>query len=953
MSLQVIKDHGQLIDQLIDVAPGPARQKMVHENPELQNRNVALELADTVNRLAREDLTRAECAADAAMWVADLLNDDFCRARAGRSAGNLQALRGKYEDAIRTFENSLALFRKVGDEIEEAATLSASLQPLIYLSRYSEAHQRARDAQKIAERHQDELLLARVNINAGNIFHRQDCFTEAAARYTRAVLGLEKLGRPRDCAIAWVNLAVCYISLNDFLQAENAYRKARVIAEEENMPAIAAQADYNIAYLHYYRGEHTQAINLYQKTRLYCEQTGDLFHSALCDLDQAEMYLELHLNNEGVQLAEKAISSFEKLNMAYEAAKALVWVGVGAYQNLKPPAAIDVFSKAQKLMVAEQNLAWTAVLDLYQALILQQEGRIHEALRSCGAAQRFFSAFPDSGKAAHVELLYASLYLALGNVETALKSCKVGTGVAERLQSSHLLAHAYWTRGRIEEYRHLTHEASRFYLLAIASLEATPNRLAAEDLKIPFAKNRFDMYEGFVSLAPTATQAESEIVFQNIEKAKSRELAELISFRANSLSTPSRNRSGLVEQVKALRGELNWYYRQVDKADLRTSEQVAEQSQQLRHAIRTREEMLLKTMGQLRVTEEEFHALHVASTTSTEEIRNVLSDDELIIEYYQARGVIYACLLGKKALRIVPLTPASAVRDLLRSFRSQLSKFELGHDYVNRFDASLICAAQASLRSLYTELIAPLQEYLVDYRLIFAPDGPLHYLPFHALFDGSRYLCESHIISYAGSASLFYLASRRTVGQQDHDLVLGGVNSDAKDCGMTASEIARLVPNSRTFTGSQVGIRTLEAQGPGSRFIHLITRMNKRLDNPLFSTLALGDDELSILDLYSLRMPCSLVGLSWSGPGLTSSGNGVDVLSLGHGIEYAGGQSVLMPLWNIRGQAASLFVETFYRSPSCENDKPLALQKTMAIIREQFPHPFNWASFILRGKTGR
>jgi tetratricopeptide (TPR) repeat protein len=119
--------------------------------------------------------------------------------------------------------------------------------------------------------------------------HRQDRFHEAVSHYKSALTILDRLGQHRDCAIAWVNLAVCYISLNDFLAAETAYQSARSISERENMPTITAQADYNIAYLYYHRGEYTRAIQLYQKTRSYCERVGDQYHSALCDLDQAEM----------------------------------------------------------------------------------------------------------------------------------------------------------------------------------------------------------------------------------------------------------------------------------------------------------------------------------------------------------------------------------------------------------------------------------------------------------------------------------------------------------------------------------------------------------------------------------------------------------------------------------------------------------------------------------------
>ena len=217
------------------------------------------------------------------------------------------------------------------------------------------------------------------------------------------------------------------------------------------MPSIVAQADYNVAYLYYRRGDYTQAIQLYQQTRQYCERVADRYHSALCDLDQAEMYLDLHLNLEGTQLAQQAVSAFESMDLGYEAAKAMVCLGIGAHQNRKPFLALDFFSKAQDRMRTQQNAVWVALLDFYQAIVLHQEGRLHEALRSCKAAHNFLSSFPNSGKAIQVQLLCADLHLALNEMREASDCSASAIQAAARLRSPLLLTQGYAIRGRIEQ----------------------------------------------------------------------------------------------------------------------------------------------------------------------------------------------------------------------------------------------------------------------------------------------------------------------------------------------------------------------------------------------------------------------------------------------------------------------------------------------------------------------
>ena len=943
-----------LVDQLVAAKQRPAVLRLYATTPELRDRARILQIADSVNRIAREDLAKAEDLAEAASHLADALEDDYCRARTGRAMGNVQVLRGHYPRALEIFQNALELFRTLGEELEEAATLSSSLQPLIYLGHYDEAFQKAREAQNIAERHHDELLLARLEINFGNIFHRQDRFSEAVQHYKRALLTLERLAQHRDCAVAAINMAVCYISLNDFRQAELAYQKARTVSEREGMPMLLAQADYNIAYLHYHRGEHNLAIHLYQQTRRYCEKVGDRYHGSLCDLDQAELYLELHLNREGSELAQQAFHSFEKMNMGYEAAKALVFLGIAAYQDRKSFRAVEILATAQERMSREQNLAWSAIISFYQALILEQEGRYYEALRHCKAAQSFYSKFPDSGKWALILSLRAALHLDIGEVEEAENWSRQAVACGEKLKSATLLTQAYWIRGRVDESRESSAlKPYGWYSKSLQSLEAIPSRLRAEELKIPFRKNRLDLYESLVSLTLILSGPTNHAgVFELIEKAKSRDLAEQIAFRSNTATSSNKGRSVLAEQVKALREELNWYYRRIDDFDLQTSHNsITGRPQELRLAIRSREESLVKTLDELHVTDEEFHEIQTGSIVPLERIREVLSPDETIVEYYQARGFIYACVVGRDALHVEQITTVDRVRSLLQKLEGHFSNCRLGEDEIRRFSGALAESVITQLRAMHSELIETLSSYLTTKRLIIITDGFLNYLPFHAFFDGSQYLTERHVVSYAGSASAYFLAQRKLVAQYEHDLVLG---SDAIFAGNAnaAQRVGAVLPRSRALLDSQMSTKTLAQHGAGSRFIHIETRMESHPDNGVFSALFLGEDKMTVLDIFNLQLPCSLISLSGTGPGLRTSGKGEEINLFARGLLYAGAQSVLMPLWNVEGEPKAKFMETFYRIADREPDKALALQKATLEIRDQFPSPYHWAPYILRGATG-
>ncbi len=225
----------------------------------------------------------------------------------------------------------------------------------------------------------------------GNMLYRQDRFEEALELYLRAYRDFVEIGEPQDVAITLKNMATCQIGMNDFRQALETYQQARAYSLEHEMPLLAAGADYNIAYLYYLRGEYTRSIAMYRAAREHCRRLGDAYREGLCDLDQSEMYLELNLNEEGAHLARRALGTFRKLGMWYEAAKALTNLAISSSHHGDTRLALELFHKARDLFTRENNHAWIATIDLYQALVFYTEGRLAEAQTFSTRALDFFA----------------------------------------------------------------------------------------------------------------------------------------------------------------------------------------------------------------------------------------------------------------------------------------------------------------------------------------------------------------------------------------------------------------------------------------------------------------------------------------------------------------------------------------------------------------------------------
>jgi CHAT domain-containing protein/tetratricopeptide (TPR) repeat protein len=911
--------------------------------------SLATILYGEVLRLNRVDLARASRVAEALLWLADDLRDEHTRGEALRASAHVSYLTTRYQAALEQYESAIKIFERLGEDVEAARTINAALQSLIYLGQYQQAFQWAEKARRAFVQNRDELRLARLEGNIGNILYRQDRFHEALEHYLHADRFFAQCGDPQDVAITLRNIAVCHISLGQFDEALETYQRARSYTLQHQLPLLVAEADYNIAYLYYLRGEYTQAIDLYQATRALCEKLHDPYHSALCDLDQAEMYLELNLAVEGAELARRAYSGFRNLRMGYEAAKALAFLAIAANQAAKPQRALQLFDRARAQFLAESNHFWPALIDLYKALVLFENGEHGESRQLCGAALQFFRESPSKAKAAVCELLLARIDLAEAKPQDARVHCDAAFQLLAAAESPAVVFQAHVVAGQVAEAVADNNAAVECYRHAHTQLESLRSNLQGEEIKIAFLKDKLSVYENLVHLLLRRSDA-AEVAFDYIERAKSRSLADLIAFRVHALPSRAEGAEELTAQVRSLREKLAWAQRQGSREEREQSAGSADRVQRLRRQARDYHAALTKAADQLGYANSEMAALLNAGTKSLAELRATLPQGALVLEYYEARGTLYAAVIGSHTLDIVPVAECSRVRERFRYLQFQLSKFRLGHDYLSAFESNLRAATLGHLRYLHASLIAPIRWRLAADHLIIVPHGFLHYLPFHALTDGGSFLLDEYSISYAPSASVYQLCCAKPEAHVQDALVLGIPDARAPHIAEEASSVASSLPNAKLFVGEFASAELLQRYGPLSRIVHIATHGLFRQDNPMFSSVSLGKTNLSLFDLYQLRLSAELVTLSGCGTGLNVVVGGDELLGLVRGLLYAGAQAVLVSLWDVNDQSTAEFMRAFYqRLPQAAN-KAIALGEAMRALRQTHPHPFYWAPFVLVGK---
>jgi CHAT domain-containing protein len=944
----------ELVLRLCKLKSNVSQTRFLSKHPELIRAEVVASLADIVREHSRVEAESKIIFAEIAIMIARKLRDKTAIAQSFRAMGNALYFAGENKSAIRYHTKAYKRFHGLGNSSELARTLNASIQPLILSGKYKRAFAAAEEARSIFLKEGNEWRAARVDLNTGNIFQRQGRYAEALERYQRACdfFSSEPERDPDAMAVALHNVATCLVLLGEFSRAQETFRAARTFAVAHKMRVLVGQADYNLASLYYLQGEHTHAIEMLRSTGENCRRNNDQYHAALCQLDLSEIHLELNQAEQAEEMARQAAADFEKLGMAYEAGKSLANVALATWQQGRAEPALELFARARKLFAREDNRVWSSRMDFYRAIILVERKQYSEARRLCLAALNIFhkSRIPYSLIKCH--LLLAHLCLQQSKAAEARRHCNAALKQLQVAELPVLRCQAHHLMGRIEVAMGRAEDASRSYEAARLILEQLRTGLGREEQRISFMKNRLAIYEELVDLClKVLPSPRLEDAFEHIEQSKSRSLRDLMSNSQSEFQMTQQAGSDSIQKIQTLRNEMQSLSRQYEAEQLGEGKRSPERAARIQAEIRKRESELLRAVREVPTPIAESAGLVSPGAATLEEIRAALSPDSTLLEYFQIREQIIGVVLRRDSLNIVPITPVAGVADLAMKLQFQLSKFRLNAEYVEAFAQFLMRSTLQHLKDLDAALVEPVRKLLKGDHLVIVPHGPLHSIPFQALFDGERYLIDSYRISYAPSATIFALCNSRLAKHAGRALVFGIPDAQAPFIADEVHKVAATIPQSDLFVGESATAEILQKKGGESRLIHLATHGYFRQDNPMFSGIRLGDGILSLYDLYQMKLPAELITLSGCATGLNVVSDGDELLGLLRGLIHAGAQAALLTLWDVQDRSSADFMASFYTHLNRSTDKAIALRQATLELRQNYPHPYYWAPFFLVGKV--
>lgn len=937
----------EFLQALLQVRDARGQRAFVLDSSVPLSETLTEKLSALIREILPKDPQLAESLSETNLYLADRLGTPLSAAYAHQCQGYVFMNMRQAAQAQPFLEKAGDLFAALGEDRELGRTLVSQSENLMSLGDFGRVPGLAARAKELLISTGDAEYLPRVHVALGNLFYRLNRFKESLVEYEHALQAAERDSQYIVVVAVEMNRAEALTELNRFDEAIQSYERARDYCVRHQISLWFDILDKNIADLYFKRGSYSEALRSLEKVRPRYVNLGDDRRLALCDLQRAEIYLQLNLPQEACELAESALEHFEQNSSPAEAAQCLALVGIAQSDRGEHEAAEGTFVQAEKKFRALGKRVQAAGVDLHRAKIRNARGEVVAAQTLATSAVETFEAEDLAVRGAYARLTVAEALHGQGRDSDAIAEANQALRNLSGYHAKWVSYQCYDLLGRLNAAQEQFEAAEDLYLKAVEELESLRGSLQLDEFRMSFGKDKYQVYENLVSLK--LRSGATREAFQWIERSKSRTLIDLLERNTDSL-WQSDEASPNMLAVQKLRQDLNGLYSRMSQVG--TTVSALEQDREIQNEISRVEREMLSLLRAAGSEREGWAALETMPTLSIGQVQEMLSTDEVLIEYYVVEGHICAFVVGGGGFHFVEdLAPTEAVRDCMKAFSFQLSKFHLSDGYVDTHAERLMNAVRYHLHKLYRMLIAPLEAWLDRPSLVIIPHGVLHYVPFHALHDGSAYVVDNHDVVYGASASVLKICRSRNPSPMARDLVLAVPDDSTPAIFEEAEMLERLLSEPRVFVGEKATADVLREHGRDAGKLHIAAHGVFRADNPMFSSIRLGDSWFNLVDIFNLKLGTDLTTLSACETGMSALYEGDELLGLTRGFLYAGTPSLVVSLWRVSDRSTTLFMKHFYEGLSEGLSKPRSLRKAALEVKNEYPHPYYWAPFVLMGKS--
>jgi len=920
-----------------------------------------------------------------------------------KSKGDALMMIGHHQAAMECSDAAGEEFLCLGDEGNWARTRIGWVYSAACLGRAEEALLEAKRARDVFIRLGALYWALAIDHNTGLIYVYLGRYQEALELYQNMRAVYPTLTDQNESAIkqrialAEMNQACNVAWLGNFEESYHLQQQALNSFISLGETDLIVNAEVNLADLDYTQGYYGSALRRYYQARdiFIGNDLDDPALLAGLQLYIANCLVKLNRSQEACRLANEAVALYRQFNIPLSLGKALREYATTLATSDRLEEALTTLHEAWMILDEGKFDTYASTTKLQQAELFLTKGDIGEAYRQACLLKNYFDDKGMGGYSVRASLVVVGALIEKsrqarpqqmeGQQDAFLQEALLlGKQVVSQARQYNLQEEAYkshYLLGRLHVLQGNPEKAARHYGAAIARIERILNDLLY-DLSPAFLQSTWAVYEDMIALCLQHAQAERAFTYleqarsmalrQYLNKSRTIATATLERDEHTSLATVHQHNATLLRTRYKLRDEQEQYrYYSLLLADSYSLASAMVDRSVIEQALKQHEEKISELLECLYLYESNASLISSKKTRKTAnvkqidiaELRQLLSPEQVLLTYflYQGRLVIFAATAERLMTQELP-DGVEQLERLLPLLHAHLDP--KGWIDVQNPPENIV---RRLLNKLYNLLVKPVAEFLSSRtrQITIVPYGPLHKLPFHALYDGSHYLVENFQVHYLPASSiLMHLQTRERERALHSDstkiasqppLVLGFTdNEHLQRIHDEAQTIASLL-NGRCYLDRDATIEKLIEQAPGSPIIHLATHGQSRLDAPNFSYIRLADGPLNAIDAFSMDLKaCELLTLSGCETGLALSGGGDEQLGLGRAFLAAGATSLVMSLWPVEDNATNELMRLFYQNLLRGESKGQALRVAQRQLMESksYAHPYFWAAFRLVGNVG-
>lgn len=908
---------------------------------------ILIALCEDVDQLAAGEVAQALAASEALVRLAIALEAPRAQAEALGTRAMALAYADRFAESLESCAEAIAICEHHGLVVEAARARLASVHPLARLGRFDEALATGAAALDALLEAGEPVLAARADVSLGAVHDMREDPRAALAHYDRALPILH-----HDALVAAqieTNRGIALMSLDRFIEAEGAFQAALAEFERQELHWATGVAAGNLAAMATRQGRLERSLHHFERARRALEvdeAPGDL---ARLLAEHAAALVALGMSGEAIASFEQALPALEAHELAAEVAQAHAGLGrAQLHQGLWPEAELTLTLAADGFEALGQPLE-RARLDLTRAELAASLGQDHDAWQLVDEAWRLFA--PDSVDAAVAAEVLARVELGAGRLAAASERASAALTIAEGFDLAPLRARALHTRGRAQ--RALGEDPLPDLRQSVIQLERVRGALQADRFRSSFLGSHLAIYEDAVLAALDSGAEGWPEAFALVERSRGRTLLDQVA-SALDLDAPEPDAADapLLAELARIRAELNWQYSRLDLPTGSDGPELdpfawQETTHRLENEFAALEDRLAAARGA---------AALYAAPADLHDVRDVLPADTALVEYFLAKDELIAFVLSDGHLRVErELATRVDLEQRVQRIRFQISRAIAisGRATDAARNERMLADMQRELAAAHAMLLAPLRAAIgAARRLAIVPHGPLHALPFNALWDGERHLIERYEISVVPSASvlcqLHAVRLSRETGREGAPLVVGVADELAPGIVDEAREIARQLSGHLLLNADAASARVARAAANAS-IIHLATHGRFLPGQPLASGLRVGDRWLTIADIYRLRLASPLVVLSGCETGRAAVTDGDELVGLTRAFLAAGAASLVYSLWLANDACTGTLMSHFYAAYQAGQRPAAALRGAQRRLMTHQAHPALWAPFQAGG----